>query len=666
MIGMLTARIFGNATSVTVAKAAQVNYAATLSQTGSKAKDAANAVKELQKTVMGFDELNVLQKPSTPGAGDSSGAASGGMPTPTQEFTTAKIPSNITALGDSIKAELAKWTQYAQPTAAAFQNLVKSLDPLKTFAAKGLEDFYNHFLVPVGKWVLGTGLPNLLNTTSQLVKSVNWSKLNKAFDDLWKALAPFAEAIGQGLINFYDDLLVPIAKWTLGTGLPTFLEIMSSLLNNIDWSGLNAALDNVWKALEPFAENVGNGLLWFLQNVLSPLAQWAGNDLAPAALNLVANAIKAINSVVNALKPTGQWLFDSFLKPLAAWTGSAVVAAIKAVSGALSNISDWINHNQGAVQNITKAVLAFFAAWEATKLLAFIEMSGGLIGALQAITAATIGATAAKIADKAETIALTALYAKDFLASIVSGTAALIKQAAQWVILTAAKAADIIKTVAQTAATGLATAAQTALNFVLNANPIGLVITGITALVAGIILLYNKNEWFRKGWNSAWTTIGNGFKDFINTIIAGLNGLISGINFVVSALNKIHFDVPDWVPDVGGKSVGVNLPLAAKIPYLAEGGLLTAPTLMVGGEGVDHEAVLPLNDKVFSQIAQGILQNSQSSNSSSLDTERIIQRMDNLEKAIKEIKVYLFTDDKKLADSVNRGNRLLARTHPTN
>ncbi|GAA0069257.1 hypothetical protein UT300003_07800 [Clostridium sardiniense] len=61
-------------------------------------------------------------------------------------------------------------------------------------------------------------------------------------------------------------------------------------------------------------------------------------------------------------------------------------------------------------------------------------------------------------------------------------------------------------------ATKLQTAAQTALNFVMNMNPIGLVIIGITALVAILVLLYKKCEWFRNGVNKLGKSIMNGIK----------------------------------------------------------------------------------------------------------------------------------------------------------
>ena len=57
---------------------------------------------------------------------------------------------------------------------------------------------------------------------------------------------------------------------------------------------------------------------------------------------------------------------------------------------------------------------------------------------------------------------------------------------------------------------------------------------------------------------------------------------------VISGINAIKFDVPDWVPGIGGKSIGFNIPLktAQKIPYLATGAVIppNAPFAAVLGD----------------------------------------------------------------------------------
>lgn len=73
-----------------------------------------------------------------------------------------------------------------------------------------------------------------------------------------------------------------------------------------------------------------------------------------------------------------------------------------------------------------------------------------------------------------------------------------------------------------------------------------------------------------------------------------LNLLIDGINKLIKGLNKIKVEIPDWVPEIGGKGFGVNIPT---IPRLAKGGIINMPGrgVAIGGES-GREAVLPLTD----------------------------------------------------------------------
>ena len=52
--------------------------------------------------------------------------------------------------------------------------------------------------------------------------------------------------------------------------------------------------------------------------------------------------------------------------------------------------------------------------------------------------------------------------------------------------------------------------------------------------------------------------------------------MIKAVNFIIKAINKISFDVPDWVPVIGGKKFGFNLKEVSevKIPRLAQGGVI--------------------------------------------------------------------------------------------
>lgn len=101
---------------------------------------------------------------------------------------------------------------------------------------------------------------------------------------------------------------------------------------------------------------------------------------------------------------------------------------------------------------------------------------------------------------------------------------------------------------------------------------------------------------FSGNWSAAWGNVvaifGNVFGNLANIAKAPINAVISVINMVLSKINEMKISIPDWVPGVGGKTLGFNIP---QIPMLATGGIATAPTLAMVGEGGEPEAVLPLS-----------------------------------------------------------------------
>ena len=77
------------------------------------------------------------------------------------------------------------------------------------------------------------------------------------------------------------------------------------------------------------------------------------------------------------------------------------------------------------------------------------------------------------------------------------------------------------------------------------------------------------------------------------------NSVISGLNSMINAMNKLSWDIPDWVPKIGGNKFGISIPTigSVSIPHLANGGITTGSTLANIGEA-GREAVLPLENNL--------------------------------------------------------------------
>ncbi|XZI53515.1 phage tail tape measure protein [Clostridium perfringens] len=127
------------------------------------------------------------------------------------------------------------------------------------------------------------------------------------------------------------------------------------------------------------------------------------------------------------------------------------------------------------------------------------------------------------------------------------------------------------------------------------------VFTGIITFIKGV---------FTGNWRSAF----QGLADIVKSIFGMLGGIIkapinaaiSGINMAIRGINSLSFNVPSWIPGIGGSHFGVNLPT---IPALAEGGIVTKATMALVGEGKEHEAVIPLSklDKLVSRSVEKVL-----------------------------------------------------------
>ena len=119
-------------------------------------------------------------------------------------------------------------------------------------------------------------------------------------------------------------------------------------------------------------------------------------------------------------------------------------------------------------------------------------------------------------------------------------------------------------------------------------------LNGLTTFLSGA---------FSGNWKKAWEGVRLFLKSAVNGVITLLNQMVSrlvaALNAVVRAANKLSFTVPDWVPTIGGRKFGVNLPTvsAPQIPYLARGAVLPAnkPFLAMLGDqrhGTNVEAPL--------------------------------------------------------------------------
>lgn len=582
---------------------------------GNAAKKAAKEMRAL----MGFDQINRLDDTSSDNTGDTSSPSTGGG---------SGIGGSAVDFGSLAQGEIVI-DQVDSKFTKMFQNIVKWTKP----ATDALKKLWNEGLSRLGNFAWGS------------------------------------------LKDFYKGFLVPVGKWVMGKGLPDFINTLNNGLMKVDLGKIRSSLRKLWEALSPFAINVGEGLLWFWENVLVPLGTWTANEVVPRFLDTLRIGIDALNKIIEALQPLFQWFWDKVLLPITQWTGGVFLQVWDGINGALQKFSDWcIEHiptidgvknaftgmhewlakNETILQLVAVAIGTFTAALGLNALAsnaasiamggtsiaigvyngittiattvtsAFGAVIGFLTSPITLVVAAIGGLIAAGIllyknwdTVKAKAIEIwTAI--KDFFARTWEN----IKQTANriWTSITstlssvwerikntASRLFGNIKTTISNIWENLKTSAKTTWEKIKDfiSEPISK-----AKEIIGRTLDAVSDK-----FSSVFECIKNAVRTPLNAIIGFLNGLIRGVasavNSVANMLNHLHIDAPQWVTDLTGiTSVGFNLPTwsPGQIPYLAQGGYVkkNAPQLAMIGDNRHQGEVVAPEDKLREMAMEAV------------------------------------------------------------
>lgn len=386
----LLAALTGKDTFVKAVKVQQ-DYADSLDKTKDETKDAA---KETEKALAPFDKLIQIT------TGKKKKEDKNELK-PEDMFTTEEVSNDIKLQAEAIKNTLGKlfdplkesWLENGPQVMSSLQNTFSAIKQLASDVGASFMQVWN--VEGYGKAITD----DLLITFANLVDTVG--NLVTNFDKAW-----VSGDTGTNILRHLGDIILEI------TGF--FRQASESLKEwsaNLDFSPLLESFDRILIAIRPLISDVGNLLLWFLNNVLLPIAKWGIEQALPKVFDLIAAALKTLHSVVEALKPMGVWLWENFLQPLGEWTGKLIIAALEKITEWLEKFSEWINRNQNLIENITIVVATFFAAWKflefvngVKSMINVLQGSGGLIKILTTL-ASKLDFTSLKYAGMAAAIA---------------------------------------------------------------------------------------------------------------------------------------------------------------------------------------------------------------------------------------------------------------------
>lgn len=309
-------------------------------------------------------------------------------------------------------------------------------------------------------------------------------------------------------------------------------------------TGLFGEVIEAADGLGPVAERVGTAL----GSAFSTSVAYIQGTVIPAVLGFFqawrdgAGELGTIQAILGNVASVIQQLALDTVLPLvqnffAAWaSGTGDVGgtrdALATVLDVIASLTGFLSEHIGLVN----AAIAAYLTWRGLQLAQSLYMTAaGLVAsaaAWRADTTATIANGIAKARNLAQTAALAGLYVGQWVAAQAASIAGWVRETA---VIVATRTAMVATAVAQRAlavAQGIATAAQWAFNAALTANPIGIIIVAVAALVAGLVWFFTQTEIGQKIVTVAWagiqkavTAVVNWFQGtalpFIRVFIAG-------------------------------------------------------------------------------------------------------------------------------------------------
>ena len=341
-------------------------------------------------------------------------------------------------------------------------------------------------------------------------------------------------------------------------GVVNKILLLVEPLKKIDLTPVVEAFRKLKEAVTPIGQTLFAGLEWVWHTLLVPMTKWTVEEAVPIFLEALTSGMAALDKAITTLKPAAEWFWENFLKPLGLWAGDQIIVALDRFRLKLNGIGEWIEDNQSLVQKLGVIVAEVASAFAIANLA---------VGDWNGLSGSAVG----QIGNFGNSM--------NWLANPVSLVSGAVKALGAAIILLISNW-DNAKAAAVSAWVGI----QNAWSSVV--------------------------EWFR---SRVLMPIQNGFKSTVNGIIGFLNGMLSGItraiNGVVNAVNGLRFTLPNWVPGLGGKSLGFNLRTVStpQIPYLAQGAVLPAnrPFMAVVGDqrhGTNVEAPLSTIQEAVSMV----------------------------------------------------------------
>lgn len=499
--------------------------------------------------------------------------------------------------------------------------------------------------------VFGLKMPNVISKASNSITGVGESskvaakdavnsakKMNKAFSGLDEIHTLSSNKnnggstdnsnSGGGITGTSSSIVTPtIDSSSISSSVDNIMAFIEPL-KNISFDNLLNAFDLLKNSAKELGGTIWDGLKWAYFNLLVPLSKWTIESILPSFLKILSGALNVLNKAIEDVKPLFGWIWGSFLKPIANWTGGVITSVLQGIGDALN----WISKNEIAMSILEGIGIAIGVIAGAIAIyngvMAVCNVVTGVFSAIMTVLTSPITLVVIAIGALIAIIILCIKHWDDIKNACVT-------------------AFESIKSTVQNGVEKVKNFFTGIINFVKN-NWQGLLLFIVNPFAGAFKLLYDNCEGFRNtinnmlekikaafsnAFNSIKNTISNiwnnilkifskggkifdGIKDGIANVFKTIvNGIITGINKVISLpfksvnkmLNKIRNS--SFLGISPFKDLWKENPLPVpQIPKLAQGGYAKAnnPQLAIIGDNKREGEIVSPESKIYEQTLKAI------------------------------------------------------------
>ena len=416
---------------------------------GDSAKNAKKAAKELLG-LMGFDEINILQKPKDDDAGGSGGGGGGGGKggkgkgggggpfkdiLPEVELTDMdnKFKSIFDGLGDKLKGlfdlfkkgfDAAFRPEGLERIKAALERIKKTLeeiatDPRVVNAFNRMTEKIAYALGQIAGSLatIGVGIGVLLTESIANGLERQKERIIRALVALFDNIGNIAEAVGniaQAFSSAFYDVITSTGAVRIGSAIVSTLLSLTSTIVEVGSKLAGSLFKGFEKVVVTSAPKISS-ILQSLLDIVAPIFETIesvvdkfGDGLSSVydehvapAIDSIANAFNGLIDIIQILwegswKPFAEFLSNTFgisIETVADLLGGIILEAlklladtIKLVADGFTAFSDWCKENKEIISTIANVIGTLATVWQGIKFLSWAEQAGGLAGAFELLS----------------------------------------------------------------------------------------------------------------------------------------------------------------------------------------------------------------------------------------------------------------------------------------